>query len=259
MSGISLLTSTTLPAGSGVGFSQLSRNFARIGSPRTSCSYPPSRIGAAPSTRLPCTSEAGVGKSSGYTSISFTTKSASVPVELMRSFGRTGPANVTSSVSGSVLVHQHIRTFRREALVVGHVTLRNRIGYIIDERHRMRRIAHISIHACLLRGRLEAQPTALVEVERLRRCTLGRPRRILLPHIRARLEDIRLRQRLFLLLLQILLKKWILNLLARRKTPVFSPKVASPSLSPSHNAHPPCVHGPMTRVFVAPGLSVSIA
>ena len=44
----------------------------------------------------------GSGCSGGYTSMSFTSQSASVPVVDTNNFGDTGPATVTSSCSGSV-------------------------------------------------------------------------------------------------------------------------------------------------------------
>src|ERR1700679_4346613 len=78
----------------------------------------------------------------------------------------------------------------------------------------MGRIPPLFIDAGLAGRRVEAQLSSLLEVERLRRRGLWRPRIIFLPDITARLEDISLGERSLFTSLQIFFKERKLNLLA---------------------------------------------
>ena len=89
----------------------------------------------------------GSGALSGYTSMSFTTKSESVPEVETFSRGTTGPAIVISRFEFIRRIGQHIRPAGREALIVHHMLSRHPRGYFDGIRNRLGRIADVFVES----------------------------------------------------------------------------------------------------------------
>ena len=115
--------------------------------------------------------------------MSFTTKSPSVPVVVMRRSATGMPCTRTACGQHRRFIREHVGTSVDEALVA-HQPLAPRIVGVAErrrghraeridqrprqERHRVRRIAGVHIAAARLRRRIERQREVCAEVERLR-------------------------------------------------------------------------------------------
>ena len=113
------------------------------------------------------------------------------------------------------LVHQHVRSRRRETLIVHHVRHRHILRDVAHERHGFVGIADVLIERVAgPDGASRGQLSAGLEVERLRLRFLGRPLVVLVPFVAAGLEHVGFRQLRIAFPLQVIKKEWKLDIVA---------------------------------------------